>query len=172
MSTFLQINTPVSDEVVQQLLTLQQASFTPAWSCAQIEQQLSSNRGFNFAFMDGQQVIGFLFCHCVFDEMEILQVAILPSKRGQGLGRKLVSELLTFINDTNKQLANTNSVALAQYKHAITRVLLEVRVSNAVAVSLYRDLGFKLDGIRKGYYPATILGGCSEDAQLYSLVVS
>jgi len=171
MTTFLQINTQVSDELTQQLFTLQQQCFSSFWSVTQIAQQLSSNRGFNFALMDEQQLIGFLYCHCVFDEMEILQVAISPSKRGQGLGRKLISELLTFISDTNKQLANTNSVAVAQYNHAITRVLLEVRASNAVAVSLYRDLGFKLDGTRKGYYPAAILGGCSEDAQLYSLAI-
>ena len=45
------------------------------------------------------------------------------------------------------------------------RVLgLEVRVSNAAARGLYRTLGFRLVGLRRGYYKSPI-----EDALLMAL---
>jgi ribosomal-protein-alanine N-acetyltransferase len=170
MITFSRIDKQVSGLLTQQLLLLQQACFSPPWSITQIEQQLSSNRGYNFALFDGQQIIGFLYCQYVFDEIEILQVAISASMRGQGLGRKLISQLLTFINDANKQTDQMNTEA-PKFTHTIVRVLLEVRASNAAAISLYSSLGFELDGTRKGYYPALLTGDCAEDAKLYSLVI-
>lgn len=170
MITFSRIDKQVSDLIAQQLLLLQQTCFSPPWSHRQIEQQLSSNRGYNFALFDDQQIIGFLYCQSVFDEIEILQVAISPPKCGQGLGRKLISQLLAFINDANKQTGQLSTQA-QQLTHPIARVLLEVRASNTAAISLYSKLGFELDGTRKGYYPALLAGDCAEDAQLYSLVI-
>jgi ribosomal-protein-alanine N-acetyltransferase len=170
MITFTRVDKQVSDLIAQQLLLLQQACFSPPWSQRQIEQQLVSKRGYNFVLMDAQQVVGFLYCQSVFDEIEILQVAISASMRGQGLARKLISQLLAFINDANKKTDQISAQA-PEFTHTIVRVLLEVRASNTAAISLYSQLGFELDGTRKGYYPALLAGDCAEDAQLYTLVI-
>ena len=59
-----------------------------------------------------------------------------------------------------------NISALLKMKHdGATRCHLEVRQSNAVARRLYEGNGFKLDGIRKSYYPTE---GGREDALLMS----
>jgi [ribosomal protein S18]-alanine N-acetyltransferase len=47
------------------------------------------------------------------------------------------------------------------------RVLLEVRQSNAAAQALYRALGFRTDGLRRRYYPAS--ASQREDAVLMSI---
>ena len=47
-----------------------------------------------------------------------------------------------------------------------TRFLLDVRVGNEAAISLYKKLGFKEDGIRPNFYDKP-----KEDALLMSLTI-
>ena len=71
----------------------------------------------------------------VLDEMHILNVAVAPPCRRQGLGRWLVR------------------FAMAQAARAGARQgLLEVRESNQAALALYRCLGFRTLGRRRSYY--------------------
>lgn len=86
----------------------------------------------------------------LFDEAEILDVAVVPTWRRRGIARWLLREVFT------------------RLPADIHRVLLDVRVSNEAARELYRSLGFSEDGVRRNYYPTT--GGCREDAVLMSLV--
>jgi len=72
----------------------------------------------------------------VIDEAHVTNVAVLPQFRGQKLGEALMRRLM----ETAKQ-------------HVAATMTLEVRVSNHVAQSLYRKLGFRNGGIRKRYYP-------------------
>ena len=69
------------------------------------------------------------------DEGYILNVAVLPRYCGQGIGKALVNTVLDY--------AENNNLAF---------VTLEVRVSNAPAISLYTSLGFEKVGERKNYY--------------------
>lgn len=68
-------------------------------------------------------------------EAEILQVAVDPMKRRQGLGRKLLDAFLG-----------------AELAAGTQEVFLEVRESNAGAIKLYDTFGFSHSGTRKGYY--------------------
>ena len=75
-----------------------------------------------------------LFWHVV-DEVHLLNVAVAVSSRRQGLGRALLLDLFAY--------ART---------HAIARILLEVRASNAPAIALYDSLGFTRFNVRPRYY--------------------
>lgn len=81
------------------------------------------------------------------DEGQITNVAVHPEHRGQGLGLAIV---------------------LALIKHAkaerLASITLEVRVSNAPAISLYRKVGFEEVGRRKGFYTKPL-----EDALIMEL---
>ena len=57
------------------------------------------------------------------------------SRRGEGLGEKLLKKMI-----------------LAAEVMGSKKIILEVRVSNNVAYSLYEKLGFEEIGIRKNYY--------------------
>jgi ribosomal-protein-alanine N-acetyltransferase len=83
------------------------------------------------------QVSGYYILMMGPGEAHILNVAVAPDWRGQGLGRNLVLHAI----DGSRQL----NVGL---------LFLEVRPSNEVARRLYLDLGFEDIAIRKGYYPA------------------
>lgn len=86
----------------------------------------------------------------LFDEAEILDVAVAPAWRRRGIARALLQRLIAELPD------------------GIARVLLDVRASNAPARALYKSLGFTEDGVRKNYYPAP--DGRREDAVLMSLL--
>ncbi len=72
-------------------------------------------------------------------ESHVLNLCVSPDFRSRGLGKMLMSHLLTVAND-----------------HDAHMTFLEVRPSNFAAIKLYMDLGFEEIGIRRNYYPATI----------------
>ncbi len=83
------------------------------------------------------------------DEGELGNVAVLPERRGEGIGRTLLHE----------------SIAVAASRG--TRSLyLEVRESNEVACGLYEKVGFSVVGVRKQYYTEPV-----EDATVMKLDV-
>ncbi|HTD26454.1 MAG TPA: ribosomal protein S18-alanine N-acetyltransferase, partial [Candidatus Elarobacter sp.] len=81
------------------------------------------------------QVIGYTCRWRVTDEVHLLNVAVHPERRGLGHGRALVAAVV------------------AEAEAARGRVVyLEVRAGNVIARRLYRQLGFKDLGVRRGYY--------------------
>jgi ribosomal-protein-alanine N-acetyltransferase len=80
-------------------------------------------------------VVGFVIFWVVHDEIHILNVAVDPPARRRGVARSLLTELI--------ERGRRQRLALAT---------LEVRKSNAGALALYEDLGFRTVGVRKGYY--------------------
>jgi len=71
-------------------------------------------------------------------EAHILTLVVRHDYRGQGVGRMLLAHLLTVAGQAK-----------------VDTVLLEVRPSNHVAISLYQDMGFNEIGLRPNYYPAS-----------------
>ena len=69
------------------------------------------------------------------DVADVMTIAVAPSARGRGLGRRLLDEL-----ETRARAGRAASV------------MLEVRADNPVAQGLYRSLGFAELGVRPGYY--------------------
>jgi len=76
-------------------------------------------------------VAGFLISRTVAGEMEILNLAVAPAFRRQGIARALLEN------------------ALDGFEGA---VFLEVRQSNVAAQTLYASFGFCLAGLRRNYY--------------------
>ena len=71
----------------------------------------------------------------VLDEANINNVAVHPDYRGRGISKLLMNTLIKMAADEGA-------------KH----MYLEVWSSNSVAQGLYRGLGFKMIGLRSGYY--------------------
>lgn len=81
------------------------------------------------------RVIGFLNGTAVLDEAELLNIAVMEEYRGMGAGGALIGEFLHILSDKN-----------------VGTVYLEVRESNAEAISLYKKYGFEQNGMRRNYY--------------------
>jgi ribosomal-protein-alanine N-acetyltransferase len=121
------------------VLDIERRSFAQPWSRAFFEKEL----GTPFARLvvaveeavPRPQVIGYTCRWRVTDEVHLLNVAVHPERRGLGHGRALVGAVV------------------AEAETARTRVVyLEVRAGNVIARRLYRQLGFKDLGVRRGYY--------------------
>jgi ribosomal-protein-alanine N-acetyltransferase len=82
------------------------------------------------------KVLGYCIASVAVGEAHVLNLCVDPDEQGQGIGRKLLENLI----DSARGRAET--------------VFLEVRPSNTVAIALYENMGFNEIGIRKGYYPA------------------
>ncbi len=78
---------------------------------------------------------GFLLARVVADEAELLTLAVAPTMRRQGLGRRLVAQFL-----------------MQAKLQGATRAFLEVSTENVLATRLYAISGFVETGRRKGYF--------------------
>ncbi len=78
------------------------------------------------------------------DEAEIIDVGVIPDKRKQGVGAKILNEMEFELK-----------------KQKVKKIHLELREDNFPAEKLYRKLGYIKVGERKNYYKMT-KNGCSE----------
>ncbi len=120
------------------LLFIESFSFVQPWSKVDFLSELSKSPPSIFVARGDLKspVLGYICFWEVADEVQMLNLAVHPEYRRQGVGRTLLTFLL-------KQ---------AQEKKA-TKVFLEVRPSNQAALALYRSLGFKALYRRSNYYP-------------------
>ncbi|MDR3433515.1 MAG: ribosomal protein S18-alanine N-acetyltransferase [Rouxiella aceris] len=115
---------------------IEQASHAFPWS----EKTLASNQGERYLNLKLEQqgiIVGFAIVQIVLDEATLFNIAIDPAYQRQGLGRLLLSEIITQIETRN-----------------VFTLWLEVRASNRGAIALYESLGFNEVSIRRNYYPA------------------
>jgi ribosomal-protein-alanine N-acetyltransferase len=84
---------------------------------------------------DAPAVMGYVGMYLAGDEGEITNVAVARDFRRKGIGRALILEL----------------VARAA-ERGVSRIVLEVRVSNHPAIALYEQMGFCRVGTRRGFY--------------------
>ncbi|MGA8145643.1 MAG: ribosomal protein S18-alanine N-acetyltransferase [Candidatus Acidiferrales bacterium] len=99
---------------------------------------------------EGGEIAGFIVARRVASDLEILNFAVRPSLRRQGVGGALLGEALRWAQTFEAQQA-----------------FLEVRMSNLAALRFYERHNFQVSGRRPRYYTAPI-----EDALLLSLSLS
>lgn len=109
---------------------------TAPWSERAFRNELTNPEScFLVAIADGQ-IAGYGgYWRCI-DEAHVTNVAIDPSKQRQGIGRRLMLELIARAKD-----------------EGMTCSTLEVRASNDAAIKLYENLGYDVVSRRKRYYP-------------------
>ena len=107
-----------------------------AWNRQAYEEILASQgNSFCRVVEQGGCVVGFVCFRMLGKEAELLNLAVLPSFRGQGIGAFLVKQTL-----------------LEAAEKGAGRIFLEVRDANLPALRLYEHLGFEQAGRRPGYY--------------------
>jgi ribosomal protein S18 acetylase RimI-like enzyme len=114
---------------------LDRTAFGAAWKAPAAHEALWLVPGMAFARWS---------CVPAAGEAELLRIAVDPAHRGRGLGRLLLE---TCQRDLDAE--------------GLVHLFLEVRVSNAAAIQLYRACGWTPCGRRPGYYPD------GEDAALF-----
>lgn len=121
------------------VMVVERLSFPTTWSRQAFLHEITANRHARyFIARVGRQVVGYGGMWLILDEAHVTNVAVHPDWRGRHIGEALMRALIRCARS-----------------YGITRMTLEVRVSNQVAQNLYTKLGFRPAGIRKGYYTDT-----------------
>lgn len=80
-------------------------------------------------------IAAFIVFNAYVDECHLLNLVVKPEYQGHGFAKQLFQAMYQYAIDSH-----------------LSRIILEVRISNVAAINLYRQLGFKQIGERKNYY--------------------
>ena len=120
---------------VSQVAELEKICFSDPWSEKSVAYELTNPLSLWLVAVEGERVAGYVGSQSVMGESDMMNVAVHPDFRRQGVAKLLVKELVA-------ALAEKGNYCLT----------LEVRASNAPAISLYEKLDFQQVGLRKNYY--------------------
>lgn len=121
---------------VHRVAEIEAASFSSPWKAETFE-SLLDRPGAELWVLDEPDagVVGYAVLWCILDQGELANIAVVEGHRGQGHGRYLLGRVLDIARE-----------------RGVESLYLEVRVSNAAALDLYRSFGFQDVGVRKKYY--------------------
>lgn len=123
------------------------------WSSAQFKEEFAGIPATRFFLVaeDENQVVGYAGCFCPGEgvEADILTVGVISSHRGRGIAKEFIAQM--------EQWARERKASA---------MMLEVKVDNVEAISLYSSLGYLKISIRMDYF------GPGLDAQVMRKVLS
>ncbi len=125
---------PMEKAHIPAVAQLEKSLFSAPWDEASLESELHNPLSLWLVAMDGDTLAGYIGSQSVLGESDMMNLAVAPVYRRQGIGRQLVEGLIA---------------ALSAENHCLT---LEVRASNAPAIRLYETMGFLTVGRRPRYY--------------------
>ena len=115
---------------------IEQASYPTPWSRSMFASELAKPSSLSLGAVDEEgKLVGYLVLSRYVDAWHVMNVAVAPERRRQGIATALLRRLLDA----------TTGDARRGYT-------LEVRVSNVGAIALYERFGFRPKGVRRGYY--------------------
>lgn len=130
------------------ILEIERLSFSQPWSLNSFRRELSLSFSRTYlALAESCEIAGYLCRWLVAGEVHILNIAVHPDFRRQGVASALLAEAVAEATRQQAQL-----------------MILEVRRSNLAARRLYRQFGFVQRRLRRNYY------GAGEDALVMELV--
>ena len=122
-------------EYMDGIVEIEQVCFTDPWSRAQFAQDLENPLARYWVALDHQKIAGYGGLWQVCGEGQIINIAVRPEYRRQGLGRQIMEQMIAFGR-----------------QNGLFEMTLEVRESNLPARALYTACGFIQVGARPGYY--------------------
>ena len=120
---------------VPQIAELERICFNDPWSAQSIATELDNSLSCWLVATDGEKVVGYVGSQTVLDGSDMMNIAVAPDFRRKGLAEALVNALIDCLRQRKSRC-----------------LILEVRVSNTPAITLYEKLGFVEIGRRKNYY--------------------
>lgn len=127
---------PLTKELVPQVAAIEAMCFSEPWSeQAYLEACEKEEYLYIAAVGDDGHVVG--MCGLIIGpfEAEVMNVAVHPDYRGQGIAQQMMTALLK-----------------AGSARGVTEYTLEVRTGNAGAIHVYESHGFVGEGVRPGFY--------------------
>lgn len=128
---------PMLEKDLQEVVRIEKENFSLPWSRQGFADSVSQENTCYLVAVFNEKVAGYCGFLQVLDEADITNVAVDAAARKNGIGEKMLRELM-----------RQGEV------RGVRAFTLEVRESNLAALGLYRKLGFQSAGIRKNFYDA------------------
>lgn len=120
---------------LDEIMAIENSSFTHPWSRQSFEAVLSSDGAFIAEADDNGSTVGFACVSIIPPEAELMNIAVDEKHRKKGIAASLLDFSI-------KETISMGGEVM----------YLEVRESNAPARHLYEKFGFKMIGVRRNYY--------------------
>jgi [ribosomal protein S18]-alanine N-acetyltransferase len=117
-----------------QVIAIERRAFPTPWSLAMFVLELSKPSGICLAALEDGAIVGYLVCSRYDTVWHLMNVAVEPRRRRDGIASALLERLFEEADKPNEQYT------------------LEVRTSNDAAIRLYERFGFRAAGRRRAYY--------------------
>jgi ribosomal-protein-alanine N-acetyltransferase len=117
-----------------QVIAIERRAFQTPWSLAMFVLELSKPSGICLAAVLDGRIVGYLVCSRYDTVWHLMNVAVDSRLLRRGIATALLDRLFEQADRPGEQYT------------------LEVRQSNAAAISLYERIGFRHAGMRRGYY--------------------
>ena len=139
----------LTENQVEAWLDIEKSAYSHPWTRTNFMDSINS--GYNCqGLWGGDELIGYFVAMLGVEETHLLNLTVAPGHQGQGWAKLMLEAL-----------------ALWSRGKGAHWLWLEVRASNARALSVYAAHGFRRVGDRKNYYP--LATGKREDAIVMSL---
>ncbi|MDO8413218.1 MAG: ribosomal protein S18-alanine N-acetyltransferase [Gallionellaceae bacterium] len=127
---------PMNAADLDQVLRIENNVHAYPWTRGNFRDAMNSHYLCQVYEMDNE-ILGYAVLMLAVDEAQLLIIGIAAAYQRQGLGGRLLGEIMNAARRLNLQ-----------------RIILEVRPSNVVALGLYRKSGFSELALRRDYYPS------------------
>jgi [ribosomal protein S18]-alanine N-acetyltransferase len=116
---------------------IERRSYPTPWSRSMFASELAKSSSISLGAFDadGGELVGYLVISRYVDAWHVMNVAVVPESRRQGIASALFEHLFQVTSNDGRR-----------------GYTLEVRISNEAAIKLYERLGFQSRGVRRGYY--------------------
>lgn len=125
----------MNSDDLETVLVIEQASFSTPWQLEHFQHEIAAPHSFPFVAELGGVIAGYVCLMSLFEEAQILDIAVAPEQRGRGVARILMDHAISVAREKNAEL-----------------LALEVKASNISAITLYERCGFVRTGVRHKYY--------------------
>lgn len=122
-------------EDVPTIAELEKICFSDPWSENSIASELQNPLSCWLVAAENDRVVGYVGSQTVLDASDMMNIAVAPDYRRMGVAEALIQNLISMLKIRNSRA-----------------LLLEVRVSNLPAITLYEKIGFVQVGRRRNYY--------------------
>jgi ribosomal-protein-alanine acetyltransferase len=123
-------------EDILKISELEKECFSDLWTYRMFVEGFSSKLFYGVCAVEDGEIVGYACETVLFENAEVDNIAVAESCRRRGVGKKLLKKLETEAKERGARV-----------------ILLEVRVSNAPAMTMYLKEGFKGIYVRPRYYP-------------------
>jgi [ribosomal protein S18]-alanine N-acetyltransferase len=139
---------PMIEPDLDAVLAIEQASFPSPWKRDHFLHEIAAPHSYPFVAECNGMLAGYVCLTSLFEEAQIMDIAVAPAMRGRGIAQSLMEYAFSLAREKGAEV-----------------MALEVRASNAAAITLYEQCGFVRSGIRSKYYEGV------DDAVLMEMIL-